>query len=59
MGTDALRRYGFAIFFLVFMVPLPIALYAKIASPLQLMASQAATIVLNATDVPVLCEGNR
>ncbi len=43
VGTDALRRYGFAIFFLVFMVPLPIALYAKIASPLQLMASQAAT----------------
>ena len=58
-GTDALRRYGFAIFFLIFMVPLPIALYTKIASPLQLMASQVATVVLNATGVPVLCEGNR
>ena len=57
-GTDALRRYWFAIFFLVFMVPLPVALYTKIASPLQLMASQVATVVLNATGVPVLCEGN-
>jgi exosortase len=57
-GIEALRRYWFAIFFLIFMVPLPIALYAKIASPLQLLASQVATIALNATGVPVLCEGN-
>jgi exosortase len=40
------------------MVPLPIALYAKFASPLQLLASQFATVFLNATGVPVLCEGN-
>jgi exosortase len=57
-GVEALKRYGFAIFFLVFMVPLPIALYTRIASPLQLLASQIATIVLNAAGVPVLCEGN-
>ncbi|WP_422930969.1 exosortase/archaeosortase family protein [Singulisphaera sp. PoT] len=57
-GTQALRRYGFAIFFLIFMVPLPIALYTKFASPLQLLASQIATVVLNATGVPALCEGN-
>lgn len=58
LGTEALKRYWFAIFFLIFMVPLPIALYAKIASPLQLLASQLATVALNATGVPVLCEGN-
>ncbi len=57
-GQEALKRYGFAIFFLIFMVPLPIALYTKIASPLQLLASQIATMALNATGVPVLCEGN-
>ena len=57
-GTEALRRFWFAIAFLVFMVPLPIALYTRIASPLQLMASQIATIAMNATGVPVLCEGN-
>ena len=57
-GTDALRRYGFAIFFLVFMVPLPVALYAAIASPLQLMVSQVATSMLNLLNIPALCEGN-
>jgi exosortase len=58
MGRAALARYWFAFFFLVFMVPLPIALYSKIASPLQLLASKVASTVMNATGVPVLCEGN-
>src|SRR4051812_7259919 len=53
-GSDALRRYWFAFFFLVFMIPLPVALYARIASPLQLMVSQIATEVLNASGIPVL-----
>jgi exosortase len=58
LGTDVLRRYWFAFFFLIFMVPLPVALYARIASPLQLMVSQVATELLNATGIPVLREGN-
>jgi exosortase len=58
LGIEALQRYWFAIAFLVFMVPLPVALYALIASPLQLIVSQFASIVLNATGVPVLTEGN-
>ena len=41
------------------MVPLPVALYSKIASPLQLLASRVASTVMNATGVPVLCEGNK
>jgi len=57
-GREALRRYWFAFFFLVFMVPLPVRLYSAIASPLQLLVSQVASAVLNATGVPVLCEGN-
>ena len=40
------------------MVPLPVALYARIASPLQLLVSQVASAFMNATGVPVLCEGN-
>jgi exosortase len=58
LGRDALRRYWFAFFFLIFMVPLPVALYAQIASPLQLMVSQVATEVLNHAGIPVLREGN-
>ena len=57
-GAGALRRYGFAIGFLVFMVPLPVALYAMIASPLQLAVSRVASVVMNGTGVPVLTEGN-
>ncbi len=58
-GTLALKRYWFAFFFLIFMIPLPIALYSRIASPLQLLASQVASALMNASGLPVLCEGNR
>jgi exosortase len=58
-GTTGLKRYWFSFFFLIFMVPLPVALYSKIASPLQLLASRVASTAMNATGVPVLCEGNR
>ncbi len=58
-GSAALKRYWFVFFFLIFAVPLPVALYARIASPLQLLASQVASAFMNATGVPVLCEGNR
>ncbi|MBX6314523.1 MAG: exosortase/archaeosortase family protein [Isosphaeraceae bacterium] len=57
-GAAALRRFGFALAFLVFMIPLPIALYTAIAGPLQLLVSRVASDVLSATGLPVLCEGN-
>jgi len=59
VGSAALKRYWFACFFLVFMVPLPIAMYSRLASPLQLLASRLASTVMTLTGVPVLCEGNR
>jgi exosortase len=59
LGTAFLKRFWFAFFFLVFMLPLPIALYSKIASPLQLFASGVASALMNTTGVPVLCEGNK
>ena len=57
-GRSALGRFGFAIAFLVFMVPLPVALYTSLASPLQLMVSRLGSAILNAIGIPVLCEGN-
>lgn len=57
-GAAALRRFWFAFAFLAFMVPLPVAVYSHLASPLQLLASQVAAAVMNATGVPVLREGN-
>jgi exosortase len=58
-GSQALRRYWFSFFFLIFMIPLPVALYSRIASPLQLLASRVAATVMNASGVPVLREGNK
>lgn len=40
------------------MIPLPIALYSQIATPLQLAVSQVATAMLNLSGIPALCEGN-
>jgi exosortase len=57
-GREALRRYWFPFTFLLFMVPLPVAVYSMLASPLQLLASGVASTVMNATGVPVLREGN-
>ena len=57
-GRNALVRYGFAIGFLVFMLPLPVALYSTLASPLQLNVSHMGSVILNALGIPVLCEGN-
>jgi exosortase len=59
LGIEALKRFWFSFFFLVFIVPLPIALYSRLASPLQLLGSRVASTVMNTTGVPVLCEGNR
>jgi exosortase len=56
-GAGVLRRYWFSFFFLVFLVPLPVALYSMIANPLQLAVSKLATSMLNVLDIPALCEG--
>ncbi len=57
-GSEALRRYGFALGFLIFMVPLPIALYSALASPLQLLVSRMGANLLNLIGIPVLTQGN-
>ena len=57
-SKGALRRFGFALGFLIFMIPLPVALYAQIATPLQLAVSQVASALLNISHIPALCEGN-
>lgn len=57
-GGQALRRYGFALGFLIFMIPLPIALYSAIASPLQLLVTRMGAQLLGLTGIPVLIQGN-
>ena len=57
-GREAVKRYGFALAFLVFMMPLPIALYTMIASPLQMMVSKVSAVFMNLVGIPVLRQGN-
>jgi EpsI family protein len=57
-GRSVLRRYAFAIAFLAFMIPLPVALYSMIATPLQLAVSRLAAVVLGVIGIPVLRQGN-
>lgn len=57
-GLNSLRQYGFPLFFLVFMIPLPVALYTMITQPLQLLVSKISSGMLNTIGIPVLCEGN-
>lgn len=58
-GWRFLRVLAFPLAFLLLMVPLPVIIYNEIVFPLQLMASQLATFVLQTTNViPILREGN-
>ncbi len=57
-GTGTLKKYAFPIGFLVFMIPLPVALYTMLANPLQLVVSKVASMAMTFAGIPVLCEGN-
>jgi exosortase len=57
-GDAALRRFRFPLFFLIFMIPLPIAVYSAVASPLQALVSRIASSLLNFVGIPVLSQGN-
>jgi len=57
-GTGYVRILAFPLFLLFFMVPIPAIIYNKITFPLQIIASQVATGVLEVLQVPVMREGN-
>jgi exosortase len=57
-GRQHLRVLLFPLLFLLLMIPIPAILFARIALPLQLLASQFGTAVMSAAGVPVLREGN-
>src|SRR4051794_11683564 len=57
-GTELLKRVGFPIFLLCFMVPLPALVFNSITSPLQLLASRLAEASLEFLSVPVIRQGN-
>jgi exosortase len=58
LGIPVLRALLFPLGFLVFMVPLPMIIFNGIAFPLQGLAAQNATAVLELLGIPVLRDGN-
>jgi exosortase len=57
-GTMVLKKVGFPLFLLFFMIPIPEIVYNRVTFPLQIVASRFAETVLSGLGVPVLREGN-
>lgn len=57
-GTRAVKILAFPLFLLVFMLPIPAIVYARVTLPLQLFASSVAENVLSLVGIPVLRDGN-
>jgi exosortase len=57
-GTQYLRIFGFPLFLLFFMVPIPAVIYNQVTLPLQFIASSAAEKTIDFLQIPVIREGN-
>lgn len=57
-GPFALRHFGFSVFFLIFMAPLPPEWYQPLAISMQGLVSNISTTVLEVCGVPVYRQGN-
>jgi exosortase len=57
-GWAHLKTLAFPIAFLLLMIPLPAIVFNQVAFPLQMLASQLGEVVISASGVPVLREGN-
>jgi exosortase len=56
-GRAAVRTYGFACLFPIFMAPLPVAWYQPLANVMQHLVTSISAWTLNAAGVPVFAEG--
>ena len=56
-GRCAVRAYGFACLFLIFMAPLPVAWYQPLANLMQHLALAISAATLSALGVPVFADG--
>jgi len=58
LGKQFLRKLLFPIFFLIFMIPLPMVAIANISFRLKIFASQIAVFLVRLTGLPVVREGS-
>jgi exosortase len=57
-GKAITRRVWFALFFLLFMIPIPYVIYFSATFPMQLLASKITIALLNLTGMPAVRQGN-
>ncbi|RKX30099.1 MAG: exosortase, partial [Candidatus Zixiibacteriota bacterium] len=57
-GSRIIGKLWFAIFFLIFMIPIPYVIYFSATFPMQLLASKVTAVMLNAIGMPVIRQGN-
>ena len=57
-GYSFFKKFGWELFILIFMLPLPARLYASLTLPLQLGVTKISSVVLQFLGIPVYREGN-
>ena len=57
-GEAVFKKICFPIFFLIFMMPLPLVIITNLSFKLKLFAAHVATLILNKIGIPALCEGS-
>lgn len=58
LGKEVVKILFFPLLFLLFMIPVPIALQSAVAFPLQLFATKISFFFIQALSIPVYQEGN-
>lgn len=58
LGKDIFAIIKFPLFYLLFMVPVPVSIYTLTALPLQLFATKVSAFIIQILTVPVYREGN-
>ncbi len=57
-GPAIFRKLAFPLFFLVFMIPVPISVIGLISLPLQRLATDISAVLIDMVSIPVYQEGN-
>ena len=57
-GTAIFSIIMFPLFYLFFMIPVPVSIYGIVAFPLQLFATKISTLLMHVVSIPVYREGN-